>query len=106
MTEADYRRVLAEMRLANGVLFPIPITLPIPSAVTASVGDSIALRNSKNELLAILIVEEKFAWDWRTEAQHIPQHDRCASPFSGRDANVGRFLFKRLDQSIEPASLP
>src|SRR5258707_11452353 len=27
--QADYRRVLAEMRLADGTLFPIPITLPV-----------------------------------------------------------------------------
>ena len=28
MGEADFRRVLTEMRLANGALMPIPITLP------------------------------------------------------------------------------
>src|SRR6266536_5936719 len=27
MGEADYRRVIEEMRLANGLLFPLPITL-------------------------------------------------------------------------------
>ena len=29
MGEADFRRVLAEMRLADGTLFPIPVTLPV-----------------------------------------------------------------------------
>src|SRR5215203_52835 len=29
MGQADYRRVLAEMRLAGGTLFPIPVTLPV-----------------------------------------------------------------------------
>src|SRR4030095_13876598 len=31
MGEADYVRVLREMRLADGTLFSIPITLPIPN---------------------------------------------------------------------------
>src|SRR6266446_7528567 len=29
MGEADHQRVLDEMRLANGHLFPVPITLPV-----------------------------------------------------------------------------
>src|SRR5258708_7917153 len=29
MGRADYQRVLAEMRLSAGTLFPIPITLPV-----------------------------------------------------------------------------
>ena len=29
MGEADFRRVVAEMRLADGTLFPIPVTLPV-----------------------------------------------------------------------------
>jgi sulfate adenylyltransferase len=28
MGERDYRRVLAEMRLAGGLVFPVPVTLP------------------------------------------------------------------------------
>ena len=29
MGKTDYERVCAEMRLANGQLFPIPVTLPV-----------------------------------------------------------------------------
>ena len=29
MGEADYQRVMDEMRLANGYVFPMPITLPV-----------------------------------------------------------------------------
>jgi sulfate adenylyltransferase len=32
MGKADYARVVEEMRLANGTLFPIPITLPVADA--------------------------------------------------------------------------
>lgn len=71
MGQADYERVLTEMRLANGVLFPIPVTLPIPENADIFVGEDIALRNDKNELLAIMSVEEKYAWTLADAAQHV-----------------------------------
>lgn len=71
MGQADYERVLTEMRLANGVLFPIPVTLPIPENADIFVGEDIALRNDKNELLAIMSVEEKYAWTLEDAAQHV-----------------------------------
>lgn len=58
MSEADYHRVLDEMRLANGALFPIPITLPVDDPPAA--GEEIALRNARNEVLATMTVEEVF----------------------------------------------
>jgi len=54
MNEADYRRVLDEMRRANGYLFPIPIPLPVEKESRPKLGVDIPLRNAKNELLAIL----------------------------------------------------
>ena len=33
MGKADYERVLTEMRLKNGVLFPIPVTLPVDESL-------------------------------------------------------------------------
>jgi len=63
MGEEDHRRVLDEMRLAGGEVFPIPITLPVDDDVEVEEGDEIALRDAKNNILAILSVEEKYAWD-------------------------------------------
>lgn len=63
MEQADYQGVLDEMRLADGTLFPMPITLPVADDADVYVGEEIALRNDKNELLAIMKVEEKYAWD-------------------------------------------
>ena len=48
MSHADYDRVLDEMRLANGMLFPIPITLPVHDNV--DVGQDITLRGPRIEL--------------------------------------------------------
>ena len=59
----DLDRVLDEMRLAGGHLFPIPVTLPIEDDAPVEEGKPLALRNSKNELLAVVEVEEIYAWD-------------------------------------------
>jgi sulfate adenylyltransferase len=69
MGKADYERVLAEMRLADGTLFPIPITLPV--ATTDQLGKAIALRNANNELIAVMVVEEVFEWNYAAEALQV-----------------------------------
>lgn len=69
MSQADYQSVLDTMRLANGYVFPIPITLPIDDEVDVEVGEEIALRDPQNDLLAIMKVEEIYAWDLAEVAQ-------------------------------------
>ena len=71
MGEKDYRRVVGEMRLADGRLFPIPITLPASGSEDIGVGDEIALRSPKNDLVAVMRVEERFRWDLETEAREV-----------------------------------
>jgi sulfate adenylyltransferase len=63
MGRADYERVLGEMRLADGTLFPIPITLPVDQSDKLSLDAEVALRDGKNNLLAILRIEETYGWD-------------------------------------------
>ena len=63
MNEADYRSVLNTMRLADGTLFPMPITLPVDPSADLKPGADIALRNRKNNILAILTVEERYEWN-------------------------------------------
>lgn len=63
MGQADYSRVLGEMRLSSGHLFPIPITLPIPIDIGVELGKEVTLRDSRNELLAVMRVDEAYAWD-------------------------------------------
>jgi sulfate adenylyltransferase len=63
MGQADHQRVLEDMRLANGCLFPIPVTLPVNPGPEIKLDQDIALRNDKNELLAVLTIEEIYPWD-------------------------------------------
>jgi sulfate adenylyltransferase len=71
MGEADYRRVLGEMRLANGILFPMPITLPIGDDRNIAIGNWVALRTAQNDLVAVMAVEEKYRWNPTTEARQV-----------------------------------
>lgn len=63
MNKADYQSVLDTMRLTNGHVFPMPITLPIDDEVEAEVGQEVALRSPNNDLLAIMNIEEIYEWD-------------------------------------------
>jgi len=63
MGQDDYERVLGEMRLTDGYLFPMPITLPIAADNDLHLDTEIAIRNNEFELLAIMTVEEIFSWD-------------------------------------------
>ncbi len=71
MSEADHQSVLDNMRLTNGYIFPLPITLPIDEEEKAQIelGQDIALRSPRNELLAIMTVAEIYEWDLEEVAQ-------------------------------------
>jgi sulfate adenylyltransferase len=71
MGQQDYQRVLDEMRLATGQIFPIPVTLPVEPGPDIQINKEIALRNSKNELLAIMVIEEMYEWNLAEIAQKV-----------------------------------
>jgi sulfate adenylyltransferase len=71
MGRADYLRVVEEMRLASGLLFPIPITLPVADAGGFEEGAEVALRTPSNDVAALLRVEEIWRWDLAREARHV-----------------------------------
>ena len=66
MNKADYERVVEEMRLANGLLWALPVCLAVPAAPK---GDRVALADENGELLAVLDVEEVFSYDKEREAE-------------------------------------
>lgn len=69
MGKDNYQSVLESMRLANGTLFPIPITLTVAPNPNISEGAEIALADEHNDLLAIMRVEEIFKWNREQEAK-------------------------------------
>ncbi len=103
MGKADYQRVLDEMRLANGALFPIPITLPIADDANIYIGEDIALRNDKNELLAIMTVEEKYAWNLEETALKVFGTMDLRHPLVAEMHRWGKF---NISGKIEMLQLP
>jgi sulfate adenylyltransferase len=71
MGKADYERVLTEMRLKNGVLFPIPITLPLDPDAMPNWGEQITLSDSRNNTIAVMQIEEVYEFDPQREARLV-----------------------------------
>jgi sulfate adenylyltransferase len=71
MRKADYERVLTEMRLADGTLFPIPITLKVDEAALPKWGEQITLCDDRNNVLAVMAIEEIYRWDPQREARLV-----------------------------------
>ncbi|HTQ81470.1 MAG TPA: bifunctional sulfate adenylyltransferase/adenylylsulfate kinase [Thermoanaerobaculia bacterium] len=74
MGKADHDSVCARMRLADGTLWPIPITLDIPKEVAAKLtaGKSVlALRDPEGVMLAALHIEELWEPDLPAAAQDV-----------------------------------
>ena len=103
MSEDDYRRVLAEMRLADGTLFPIPITLPVSQSLPIQVGETIALRSPNNELLAVMEVEEKFGWDLTAEAKQVYRTTDARHPLVAEMSSWGQYY---LSGPLKVVNLP
>ena len=73
MGRADYHHVVHELRLKNGMLWTLPITLAVDKDEGAKLteGREVALLGSDGELLGLLSVEEIFAYDKREEAKLV-----------------------------------
>lgn len=66
----DYERVVEEMRLADGTLWPMPICLDVdePFADTLSEGQRLVLNDTEGFMLAILTVSDIWRADKKKEA--------------------------------------
>jgi sulfate adenylyltransferase len=79
---ADYESVLDRMRLADGTLWPMPITLDVPAEVAGRLapGDGLALREPLGSLLGVLWVDDVWAPDLRAEAEAVFRTTSDAHP--------------------------
>lgn len=74
MGEADYLKVVEQMRLSNGILWPIPVTLPISrdQSNKMSPGSDVALMDeAENQVMAIMSISEIFEYDKAHEVEHV-----------------------------------
>ena len=80
--EADYNVVVENMRLADGTLWPITITLDVSDNFAEGVepGQDIALRDAEGVILAILSVSDKWVPNKAREAEMVFGADDSAHP--------------------------
>ena len=80
--QADYESVLQDMRLADGSLWPMPITLDVARqfADDLIVGDELALRDQEGVILAIMTISDKWVPDKAREAAQVFGADDIAHP--------------------------
>jgi len=83
MKENDYSDVIQRMHMADGTLWPIPITLSVTKerAENIAPGSEIALLDDDSgELMGSMTVEEKFSYDKRNEAKLVFRSEDEAHP--------------------------
>ena len=82
MNQADYNRVVTEMRLANGIVWSIPITLSVTEAVATPLqtGGLVRLDNSNGEFIGVLERTQKYTYDKQHEAINVYRTDDAKHP--------------------------
>ena len=82
LNEADYDSVVDRMRLADGTLWPMPITLDVPEAFAdkLEVGQDIALRDQEGVILATMTVTDRWVPNKALEAEKVFGADDLAHP--------------------------
>ena len=107
MTRADYEGVCHNMRLANGILWPMPITLDVTEefAKKLTPGSSkVALRDPEGVMLAVLNVEEVWQPDRKAEAQAVFASTSAAHP--GADYAINKANPWYVGGKLEGCQIP
>ncbi len=120
MGHADWKGSCRDMRLASGVFWPIPITLPVARELADAIGaeEEVALVDAEGgEILAIMRVREKYSIDKAFECEHVyrttdPKHPGVAKVLAQGEVNLagpvrvlseGEYPAKYPDLYIRPA---
>jgi ATP sulfurylase len=86
MGSADYRSVVDDMRLANGLPWTIPVTLAVDAAQAAElpVGKEVSLRDEAGRTVGILELAETYTYDRQHEAERVFRTTEEAHPAVAR----------------------
>ena len=93
MAKADYENVVQHMRLSSGVVWSIPITLPVSRELADELreGEEIALTEG-DRILGILELAERFEYDKEKEAELVYRTTEDAHPGVARLYAQGEVL--------------
>jgi sulfate adenylyltransferase len=102
----DYKSVVETMRLKNGILWPMPVTLDVTEDFANSVsrGEKIILRDKEGFALAVLILDEKWKPDLLAEATNVFNSTDIKHPGVNYLLNFTNPVY--LGGSVEGISLP
>ena len=120
MGHDNWRSSCIDMKMRNGVFWPIPITLPVDKNIAAGIHkeEEVALVDAEtDDILAVMNVHEKYSVDKRLEAEHVyrttdPKHPGVAKVLAQGDVNLagpvrvlseGEYPTKYPDLYIRPA---
>jgi sulfate adenylyltransferase len=120
MGHDDWQGSCRDMKMRSGVMWPIPITLPVDKDLADSIGEGeeVALADGETgEILAVMDVREKYTIDKAFEAEHVyrtadPEHPGVAKVLEQGDVNLagavrvlseGDYPKKYPDLYIRPA---
>ncbi|MDP3703301.1 MAG: sulfate adenylyltransferase, partial [Candidatus Omnitrophota bacterium] len=88
MTKRDYESVVKNRRLANGVVWSIPVTLPVTSVQAKEFKDDVAL-TANGTVVAVLRVSDRYTPDKAVEAQQVFGTTDASHPGVARLETVG-----------------
>lgn len=82
MNEADYRSVVKQMRLSNGLPWSVPVTLSVSQAVadTLAEGTLVRLDSPAGEFVGLLELSEKYRYSKEEEAINVYRTDDLKHP--------------------------
>ena len=105
LTREDYESVCSGMRLAEGTLWPIPVTLDVDpdTAEMAQKSGVLALRDPEGVMLAVLHVEDVWEPDREAEAEQV---FGTTNPEHPGGAHVRRSQPYYVGGSVEGVQLP
>ncbi|MCH8060695.1 MAG: bifunctional sulfate adenylyltransferase/adenylylsulfate kinase [Proteobacteria bacterium] len=95
LNKEDYDSVVNTMRLASGVLWPIPITLDVTEEFAAGIktGDKLALRDLEGVVLATLEVGDVWSPDLDAEAKGVYGSNDDAHPAVNYLKKIGNSVY-------------
>lgn len=103
MGKEDLDRVLLEMRLSSGLIFPLPVVLPVEANSEIHLDGEVTLRNSKNELLGTMGVEEIYEWNLREMAARCLGSTDLRHPLVAEMHRWGKLFISGPLKVIQPA---
>ncbi|MFS0574599.1 sulfate adenylyltransferase [Sporosarcina sp. 179-K 3D1 HS] len=105
LSEAEYNRVVQEMRLTDGTAWSLPITLPVKDASAFSKGDTVLLTHG-GSVYGTLTITDIFEPDQEIEAQNVYKTTDRAHPGVAKVIERGSIylggpitLIKRIEQT-------